>query len=212
MKPHAGAFVFIMGLALAAGVDSALLAEEPAPFGFLRNTIALDAAQLASVEKGEVVTKLLPSADKSEIAAFGVMKTAGDAEALLSLARDVRGFRKGPRIVEMGVFHEPARIDDLSSLTWPPDDLAALRKCKPGSCDVKLGTRGLELLARVGWASADADRQAAAILDAGIVEYVGAYQKSGLEGLGDVVDKKDARSRAASTARSCRARPTSPST
>lgn len=195
MKLHAG--VLVAGLALATVVHGTSLAEEPAPFPFLRNTIGLDAAQRASVEKGEVVTKLLPSTDKSEVAAFGVVKSAGIAEALLSLARDVRGFRKGPRIVEMGVFHEPARSDDLAGLTWPPDDLAALRKCKPGSCDVKLGTRGLELIARVGWAAADADRQASAILNAGIVEYVGAYQKGGLEALGDVIDKKDARSRAA---------------
>src|SRR5512139_2468974 len=53
------------------------LAQEPPPRPFLRKVIQLDDAQLAAVEKGEVVTKLLPTADKPEIAAFGVVKTAG---------------------------------------------------------------------------------------------------------------------------------------
>ena len=39
-------------------------AQEPPPRPFLRKVIQLDEAQLAAVEKGEVVTKLLPTTDK----------------------------------------------------------------------------------------------------------------------------------------------------
>lgn len=39
-------------------------AQEAPPRPFLRKVIQLDDAQLAAVEKGEVVTKLLPTTDK----------------------------------------------------------------------------------------------------------------------------------------------------
>ena len=113
--------------------------------------IQLDDAQLAAIEKGEVVTKLLPTTDKPEIAAFGVVKTAGTVDQLLALAWDVRKFKQVPQIPEMGLFSNPAKIEDLKGLTHPPDDIAALKKCKPGSCDVKLGTKGLEMAAKIDW-------------------------------------------------------------
>ena len=119
-------------------------AQEAPPRPFLRKVIQLDDAQLAAVEKGEVVTKLLPTTDKPEIAAFGVVKTGGTPDQLVALARDVRKFKKVPQIPEIGHFSTPAKIEDLAGLTHPPDDIAALKRCKPGSCDVKIGTKGLE--------------------------------------------------------------------
>ena len=123
-------------------------AQEPPPRPFLRKVIQLDDAQLAAVEKGEVVTKLLPTTDKPEIAAFGVVKATGTVDQLLTLARDVQKFRQVPQIPEMGYFSSPATLEDLKGLDHPPDDIDALKKCKPGSCDVKLGTKGLEAVSR----------------------------------------------------------------
>jgi hypothetical protein len=171
-------------------------AQEAPPRPFLRKVIQLDDAQLAAVEKGEVVTKLLPTTDKPEIAAFGVVKTAGTPDQLVALARDVRRFRKVPQIPEMGLFSSPAKIEDLKGLTHPPDDIAALRRCKPGSCDVKIGTKGLEMVSKIDWKAADAEKQAIAIFNQGIVEYVTAYQQGGTDAMGNVLDKKQEKSRA----------------
>jgi hypothetical protein len=186
-------------LAALAALASAAAAEETADarmHRFLRDAVKLDQAQLAAVEKGDVVTKLLPMADASEIAAFGTVKTAGDPDLLVRLAKDVPKLRKVAQVPEMGMFGTPPTLADLTGLTWPPDDLAALQKCKPGSCDVKLGTKALELLSKVDWSAADSDRRAVAILDQGIVDYVAAYEKGGTDALGDIIDKKTARSRA----------------
>jgi hypothetical protein len=171
-------------------------AQEAPPRPFLRKVIQLDDAQLAAVEKGEVVTKLLPTTDKPEIAAFGVVKTAGTVDQLLALARDVKKFRQVPQIPEMGYFSSPAKIEDMKGLNHPPDDIAALRKCKPGSCDVKLGTKGLEMVSKINWSAADAEKQAVAIFNQGIVDYVTAYQRGGTDAMGNVLDKKQEKSRA----------------
>jgi hypothetical protein len=171
-------------------------AQEAPPRPFLRKVIQLDDGQLAAVEKGDVVTKILPTTDKPEIAAFGVVKTAGTVDQLLAQARDVKKFRQVPQIPEMGYFSNPAKIEDLKGLTHPPDDITALKRCKPGSCDVKIGTKGLERISKIDWKAPDADKQAVAIFNQGIVDYVTAYQQAGTDAMGNVLDKKQEKSRA----------------
>ena len=171
-------------------------AQEAPPRPFLRKVIQLDDAQLAALEKGEVVTKLLPTTDKPEIAVFGVVKTAGNVDLLLKLARDVPKFRQVPQIPEMGYFSNPAKIEDLKGLNHPPDDIAALKKCKPGSCDVKLGTKGLEAVSKINWSASDAEKQAVAILNQAFIDYVTAYQQGGTDAMSNVLDKKQEKSRA----------------
>ncbi len=171
-------------------------AQEPPPRPFLRKVVQLDDAQLAAVEKGEVVTKILPTTDKPEIAAFGIVKTAGTVDQLLTLAVDVQKFRQVPQIPEMGYFSSPATLENLKGLDHPPDDINALKKCKPGSCDVKLGTKGLEAVSKIDWKAPDADKRAVAILNQAIVDYVNAYEQGGTDAMGNVLDKKQEKSRA----------------
>ncbi len=171
-------------------------AQEAASRPFLRKVIQLDDGQLAAVEKGDVVTKMLPATDKPEIAAFGIVKTAGTVDQLLVLARDVKKFRQVPQIPEMGYFSSPAKLEDLKGLNHPQDDIAALKKCKPGSCDVKLGTKGLEIVSKINWSAPDAEKQATAILNQAIVDYVNAYEQGGTNAMGNVLDKKEEKSRA----------------
>jgi hypothetical protein len=174
-----------------------LRAEEAPPLPFLRKVIQLDDQQLAALEKGEVVTKLLPTKDKPEIAAFGVVKTRGTPELLLKRARDIRRFRQVPQIPEMGIFSSPPRLEDMKGLTHPPDDVAALAKCKPGKCDVKLGDKGLEIVSKIDWSAAGAEAKAAALFNQALVDYAAAYAAGGTDALGSVMDKKEPKSRAA---------------
>jgi len=188
-------------LVLAAGalwVSAAPLraqSSEPPPRPFLRKVIQLDDQKLAAIDKGEVVTKQLPTTDKPEIAAFGVVKTAGTPDLLLRLAKDVRRFRQVPQIPEMGLFSSPPKLEDLKGLHHPPDDIGALKRCKPGSCDVKLGTAALELMAKVDWKAPDAEARATAIFNQMIVDYVAAYQKGGTDAMGTIMDKKAPKTR-----------------
>ena len=170
-------------------------AAEDAPRPFQRSVIKLDDSQLAALEKGAVVTKQLPTTEKAEVAAFWAVKTAGTPEALLQLARDVQRFRKVPQIPEMGLFSRPPKLDDLRGLTHPPEDIEALKRCKPGSCDVKLGTKGLGMISKINWSAPDAEKQATGIFNQAIVEFVATYQQGGTDALGDVQDKKAAKQR-----------------
>jgi hypothetical protein len=186
---------FLLAVALT-GAAMPIPAQEPAPRPFLREVIQLGDAQLAALEKGEVVTKGLPTAEKAEVAAFGVVKTAGTPERLLWRAREVQRFRQVPQIPEMGIFSSPPQLADLKGLNHPPDDIAALKKCKPGSCDVKLGDRGLEIVSKIDWARPDAEAQAIGLFNQALVDYVAAYAEGGTDALGTVFDKKARKTRA----------------
>jgi hypothetical protein len=181
---------------LALAVPALVPAQEAPPRPFLRKVIGLNDAQLAAVEKGDVVTKVLATTDKPEIAAFGVVKTAGTVDQLLAAAKDIKKFRQVPQIPEMGYFSNPAKVEDLKGLTHPPDDIAALKRCKPGSCDVKLGTKGLALAASINWSAPDAEKKAIALFNQALVDYVTAYQQGGTDAMGNVLDKKQEKSRA----------------
>ena len=57
----------------------------------------------------------------------------------------------------MGTFGTPPSIGDLAGLSWEASDIDALRRCKPGACDVKIGMAGLERLQKeVNWSAPDA--------------------------------------------------------
>jgi hypothetical protein len=166
-------------------------AAEPPPLPFLRKVIQLTDDQLARIEKGEVVTKQLPSPDKPEIAAFGVVRVKGTTATLRERMRDFQSFRKIPQIPEIGRFSSPPRIEDLAGLTFPAADIDALKRCKPGQCDVKIGASGLENLQRVDWKAPDANAKVAALVKERMVAYVSAYATGGTDAMGVTVDKRE---------------------
>ena len=61
---------------------------------------------------------------------------------------------------------------------------------------MKLGTKGLEMVSKIDWKAADAEKQAVVIFNQGIVDYVTAYQQGGTDAMGNVLDKKQEKSRA----------------
>lgn len=166
------------------------VAEEAPPRPFLRKVIGLTDAQLAAIDKGEVVTKQLPSPDKPEIAAFGVVRITGTTATLRQKMRDFGSFRKVPQIPEIGHFSEPARVADLNGLTWPREDLDALRRCRAGKCDVKLGTASLERMRNeIDWNAPDASAKLTALIKDQMVDYVTAYRQGGTDTMAATVDK-----------------------
>src|SRR5688572_8362377 len=66
----------------------------PALAQFLRQTIALDAAQLAMVERGEAVVKVLDTENKRDVAVFGIITVDASRD---SYVRHLRDFQKSLR-------------------------------------------------------------------------------------------------------------------
>ena len=106
--------------------------------------------------------------------------------------RDFPSFRKVPQIVQIGVFSNPPRIEDLAGLTIDEADLDALEDCKPGNCAVKIGTRRARPPARrksTGPAPPPRPGAATALIKEQMLAYVKAYMAGGTDAMGVTVDK-----------------------
>ena len=183
-------------LLLGSLVASVTLAQtpEPQPQSFLRKVIELGDDKLAALEKGEVVTRQLPGADKPEIAAFGVIKVAAKRGLFVERIRDIQHFRKVPQVPEIGVFSLPARLEDLAALTLEDGDFEVMRKCAPGNCNFKLGVAGIESLQKeVKFDAPDAKAKVLRILKEQAASYVEAYRKGGTDAMGTLATRKEPR-------------------
>ena len=183
-----------LGLLLSAAVPGEIVAQaqaEAPPRPFLRKAVQLTDAQLAAVERGEAVIKQLETTEKAEVAAFGVVKVKGTQETFLQKIRQIHVFRKVPEVLQIGRFSAVPTLEDLQGLTWEAADIDALKRCKPGQCDVKIGTAGLERLQKeINWKAADAGPRAEALIKEQILAHVQAYLKGGTNAMGQIVDKK----------------------
>jgi len=183
-----------LGLGIAMAASALVDAQEPPPRPFLRNAIKLDDAQLAALERGEAVTKQLPVTEKAEIAVFGAQKVRGTPATFLQRVRDIQNFRKVPQVPQIGHFSNPPRIEDLAGLTWEKADLDALKVCKPGKCDVKIGSAGLDRLAKeINWSAPDAYARAEALAKQQMLAYVTSYLAGGTGAMGLILDKQNPR-------------------
>jgi hypothetical protein len=180
-----------VALALA-GLASTAAADASRVVTFMREAIGLSDAQIASVEAGEVVTRQLPAADKSEIAAFGAVRVRGDRAAFLrQTGSDVGKARKSGAVLEIGRFSRPPRLEDLAGLTLDEDSFAAVRECKPGDCGIKLSRSAMEKIqGQVDWKAADARSRATQVLKEMLVDYTAAYMKGGTAAMATYADKE----------------------
>jgi hypothetical protein len=151
--------------------------------GILGATLGFTAAQVAAVERGEVVAVALPSTVDREVAVAGAVRIAAPPERLVEVVRDVERLESGPGFVRTKKLATPPTLGDFSDLALPADDIKALRKCRPGRCDVKLGQGAFDLLARVDWRDPGAPAAVNALARQTSLEYVQAYQQGGNEAL-----------------------------
>jgi hypothetical protein len=187
----------VLGLLALASLDVALAlaqAGEAPPRPFLRKVIEWGDQQLAALDKGEVVTRQLPGADKPEIAAFGAVKIAATRAKFVERVSDIKDFRKVPQVPEMGVFGTPAKLEDMAALTLEDGDFDVMRKCVPGNCNFKLGAAGIERLQKeVKFDAPDAKAKVLGILKDQAVAYVNAYRQGGTDAMGALATRKEPR-------------------
>ena len=94
--------------------------------------------------RGIADMRALDVATPGEIAVVGAVRIAAPPQALVARVRNIEEFKRGPDVIQVGRFSNPPRLDDLGALTIGKDDLD-LRRCRVGSCDVRLSA---ELITR----------------------------------------------------------------
>jgi len=155
----------------------------------LAQRAAFDADEIAAVERGEPVAKLLPSNDPREVAVCGVIELPSDPESALK-AFQLSMRLKAKSNLESGRFSNVPRVDDLGSLTLSDRDIADLKTCTVGDCKLKLSAVMIQRFQKtIDWNASDYREQANQLFRLMIVEYVAAYLQKGDAALIEYADQ-----------------------
>ena len=185
----------VMALILAvAGHGAGLVAQTVRPRMPLEilGPLGLTPEEVAAVDAGRPVAKVLSWGTPSEVYVFGAVHVDGPLDTYITRARDVSRLPTTPGYLAAGELHDDATVADLMAVTLDPDDVKALKNCQEGSCDVQLPVAMIEAFRdRVDWARADADAQVNALARPMMLELLRSYRQGGNEALGEYRDKKN---------------------
>jgi len=194
MRPSLGA-ASRAGIVLLAG-----LAALEAPHAQIRQIDAekvlaerfgFSAAEVAEARAGRAVARLLPSRETTEVGVAGAVRIDGTPDRLVYWLKDVASFRKA---VELGISQKlssPPQIGDFADLALSDEELEALRTCRPGNCDLRLGDKAItRFQTEVDWAAPDAARRANLLTRQLMLQLAQAYLQGGDAALGASHDEK----------------------
>ena len=106
--------------------------------------LGLTSQQIAAIDAGRPVAKVLSWGGPSEVYVFGAVHVDGSPDTYLEAARDVGRLSGTPGYQGIGEIRDNATVADLGALAFDPDDVKALKNCREGSCDVQLPTSGIQ--------------------------------------------------------------------
>jgi hypothetical protein len=179
-RPRLGAGLSIVSGILA--ISTSLHAQQPPPqlTHFLRQSIGLDTLQLAMIERGEAVVKVLDTQSKRDVAVFGIIPVNAPRESYVRQLRDFQRSLRSPSRVRLGIFRDPVSPADVESVTLDRQDAEDLRKCQPGKCDFKLpATEMQRMREQVNGSAGDPPAQATAYARKRLLEYAADYRARG---------------------------------
>jgi hypothetical protein len=164
-------------------------AAQRVPLGIFTD-LGLTTQQIAAIDAGRPVAKVLSWGGPSEVYVFGGVHIVGSPETYLEGARDFGRLSGTPGYQGIGEIRDDATVADLSALAFDPDDVKALKNCRQGSCDVQLPTTAIQAFHDgVNWSRPDAADQANALARPRVLQLIQAYQRGGNEALGEYRDE-----------------------
>lgn len=158
---------------------------------FLRKHINFSDTDLAAMHRGEVVSKILKTNNRSEVAAFGIVRINVSGEIFVDRFRDIVKFKKSESVVEIGKFSDSPQLQDLSGLSFNVEDLEDMKNCVKGNCDVKLPVGLMERLRKdINWSAPDYKQKVNTLVNQALLDYVKSYLATGNNALMEYHDKK----------------------
>ena len=183
LQPGAVA-VLAAAVAVAAASARTGAADGPSPIDpqlgrVLAGELRFSPADLEALTRGRVVKHGLPTRDPREIAVVGAVRVGAGRAAFLDRFRDIAVFKRGPSVPEVGRFGNPPSAADLATFTLDDRDADALKKCRPGRCDLQLPNDVIAEFQRLDWSSAGARERATDLMKRVLLEHATEYLAHG---------------------------------
>ena len=155
--------------------------QTPAPLvRFLRHSIGLDSAQLAAVERGAALVKVLDTKNQRDVAVFGIITADIPRQRYVGHLRDFPSSLRAPTRPRFGVFSDPATAADVQGLVVDQQDVAEVKDCHPDDCKIKLPATDMKRLREdIDWSAADPQVQVNTYARQRMLEYVTDYRARG---------------------------------
>ena len=176
----------IVAAVLVAGVGNATRQEmrdlrlPPALDAYLTDSVHLPLPQRRALLAGQAVAKLLEVEVATEVGVFGAVWIAAPPARYVERVKDIENFERGDGFRNTTRISDPPRLEDFAKLTLPDDDLDALRRCRVGDCEVKLGAQELaRLRTEIDWRRPTAKADAMDLIRRLAFEYVIGYREGG---------------------------------
>jgi hypothetical protein len=119
----------------------------------------------------------------NEIAVFLAGAIDAEPDAFIAAVRDPERLWTSQQVPHVRRFSTPPRLEDLDALHLNADDVEAIRRCRPGDCDVKLIATEMRRLQRADSIAHEFRRI--------VLERVTEYMESGFRSTGDFHDHEE---------------------
>jgi hypothetical protein len=179
--------VAALGVWMTARAAAAPQTARTEPHAFLRSQAGFSVADLAQLDRGEPIARVLPT-DPRDVAIVGAVRIHAVQAGLFERHRNIANLKGSDVVLEIGRFGTPPSADDLRPLHFEDYDLETIRTCKPGDCGVRLSGANMERFAReVNWSAPEWRAQAAGLWRQLLAADAAAYMAHGT--LGDYRNK-----------------------
>lgn len=159
---------------------------------YFKDYIGLSDDQIAAIRGGQAFAKTLHSRTSDEIFVFGAVYINAAPESYLKFSSDFDRLRKLPGYRAIGEFSNPPQLSDLKDFTFDSEDIEALKKCKPGDCQIQMPASSIdELHQSVDLFAPDAEEKVNQLLQKTVLERLFAYQRAGNQMLRVYNDKRN---------------------
>ena len=164
----------------------------PAQFdSYVKDHVKLTEEKYKRLLAGQPVTQHLKTDPAKEVAIFGAVWINAPVARYLTAVKDIESFEKGDNFLVTKRISDPPRLEDFDQLSLPPDDIADLKTCKVGDCEVKLGEAALTAIQRtVDWSKPTAPADVERAMRRLALEYVTGYLEGGNSRLAAYRDAK----------------------
>jgi hypothetical protein len=189
------AVVIVVGVAGPQSVATAQRTRASLPQrleSYLTTVAVPTAAERQRLMKGAPITKLLDADPSKEVAVFGAIWINAPIRRYVDAVKDIESFERGGGFLVTKRISKPPRLEDFAELHLPAEDIADLRTCRIGDCNVKLSARDLQRFrTEVDWSASNAGAAADALMRRLALDYATGYLEGGNERL--AVYRDDAR-------------------
>lgn len=184
--------IFVVGLSVTLLVSLPALSQKQIDLKSYFSSVGLSQQQIADIENGLPVVKTLTPRSPKEIFVFGAVYVNALPESYVAYAQDFGRLRKTPGYLAIQKIGIPLKQSDFAQFGFGPDDVKALRECRPSDCDVQLpGTTIEQLRSSVNWSAPNAADQVNDKIRELAIKRLSTYWKEGNRNLGAVYNDKE---------------------